>query len=140
MLHIRDDAFAQLGDRNLADGKVEGAAPAFTITKVTENPDPRILRRISGTFTVPCYLDQPGCPPGARFNYASAAKDALPAQRAGNTQTASFECAIPTAAGRWSRARLAHRQRLSERTRRHICTATGPACRPGDTNGCTGPA
>ena len=98
MLHIRDDAFAQLGDRNLADGKVEGAAPAFTITKVTENPDPRILRRISGTFTVPCYLDQPGCPPGARFNYASAAKDALPAQRAGNTQTASFECAIPTAA------------------------------------------
>ncbi len=98
MLHIRDDAFAQLGDRNLADGKIEGTAPAYTITKVTENPDPRILRRISGTFTVPCYLNQPGCPPGARFNYASAAKDALPAQRAGNTQTASFECAIPTAA------------------------------------------
>ena len=98
MLRIRDDAFAQLGDRDLADGKVEGNAPAFTITAVKDNPDPRILRRISGTFTVPCYLDQPGCPPGARFNYAGRGKDALPAQRPGNTQTASFECAIPQAA------------------------------------------
>jgi hypothetical protein len=100
MLHIRDDAFAQLGDRNLADGRIEGRAPAYTITKVTENPDPRILRRISGTFTVPCYLDKPGCPPGAAFNYTSGAKDALPAQIAGNTQTANFECAIPNAATR----------------------------------------
>ena len=75
MLHIRDDAFAQLGDRNLADGRIEGNAPAYTITKVTENPDPRILRRIAGTFTVPCYLDRPGCPPPARrFNYASRAQ------------------------------------------------------------------
>ena len=98
MLHIRDDAFAQLGDRNLADGRVEGTAPAYTITKVTENPDPRILRRISGTFTVPCYLNRPGCPPGAAFNYASRAKDALPTQRPVNTQTANFECAIPNAA------------------------------------------
>jgi hypothetical protein len=98
MLHIRDDAFAQLGDRNLADGKVEGGAPQYTITNVVDNPDPRILRRISGTFQVPCYLDQPGCPPGSRFNYASKAKDALPAQRPGNTQTARFECAIPVAA------------------------------------------
>jgi hypothetical protein len=98
MLHIRDDAFAQLGDRDLADGRVEGRAPAFAVTKVVDNPDPRILRRISGTFTVPCYLNRPGCPPGSRLNYASRAKDALPAQRPGNTQTATFECAIPVAA------------------------------------------
>ena len=56
------------------------------------------MRRISGTFTVPCYLNVQGCPPGAKFNYASKGKDALPAQRSGNTQTAKFECAIPVAA------------------------------------------
>ena len=98
MLHIRNDAFAQLGDRNLADGRIEGNAPQFTVTNVVANPDPRILRHISGTFTVPCYLNAPGCPPGATFNYASRAKDALPAQRPGNTQTAKFECEIPVAA------------------------------------------
>ena len=35
MLHIRNDAFAQLGDRNLRDLKVAGKAPKFTIDKVT---------------------------------------------------------------------------------------------------------
>ena len=98
MLKIRNDAFAQLGDKNLADGKVEGSAPKYTITKVVENPDAQILRRISGTFTVPCYLNVQGCPPGARFHYSSKAKDALPTQLPGNTQTAKFECAIPRAA------------------------------------------
>jgi hypothetical protein len=98
MLHIRDDAFRQLGDTDLADRQIQGTAPAYTITKIVENPDPRILRHISGTFTVPCYLNQPGCPPGSHFNYTSGAKDALPAQRPGNTQTATFECEIPNAA------------------------------------------
>ena len=78
MLKIRNDAFAQLGDTNLADGKVEGSAPKYTITKVVDNPDAQILRRISGTFTVPCYLNVQGCPPGARFHYSSKEKDALP--------------------------------------------------------------
>ena len=98
MLKIRNDAFAQLGDNNLADGKVEGSAPKYTITKVVDNPDAQILRRISGTFTVPCYLNVQGCPPGARFHYSSKKKDALPTQLPGNTQTAKFECAIPRAA------------------------------------------
>ena len=98
MLHIRDDAFKQLGDTNLADGQIQGGAPQYTITNVVDNPDPRILRRISGTFQVPCYLDKPGCPPGSRFHYSSKAKDALPTQLPGNTQTAQFECAIPVAA------------------------------------------
>ena len=40
MLHIRNDAFAQLGDRNLADGKVEGSAPQYTITKRRRQPRP----------------------------------------------------------------------------------------------------
>jgi hypothetical protein len=98
MLHIRDDAFKQLGDTNLADGQIAGSAPQYTVTNIVDNPDPRVLRRISGTFQVPCYLDQPGCPPGSRFHYSSQAKDALPTQLPGNTQTAKFECVIPVAA------------------------------------------
>ena len=34
MLHIRDDAFAQLGDTNLSDGVVQGTAPSFTVDTV----------------------------------------------------------------------------------------------------------
>ena len=30
MLSIRNNAFAQLGDHNLADVKVQGSAPAYT--------------------------------------------------------------------------------------------------------------
>jgi hypothetical protein len=36
MLHIRDDAFAGLGDTDLADLQVEGDAPPFTITRTTD--------------------------------------------------------------------------------------------------------
>lgn len=55
-LHIRDDAFARLGDGDLADHDVDGAAPAYEITSVTEHPDADTLRRIEGTVTVPSYL------------------------------------------------------------------------------------
>jgi hypothetical protein len=101
MLKIRNDAFKQLGDTNLADGKIAGRTPAYTITSVqnfTADQDPKIARRISGTFTVPCYLDKPGCPPGARFHYSSASKDALPTQMPGNVQQAVFQCNIPRVA------------------------------------------
>ena len=41
LLHMRDDAFAQLGDTNLADGVVQGDAPAFAIDSVrTRGPEP----------------------------------------------------------------------------------------------------
>ncbi|HSO00464.1 MAG TPA: hypothetical protein VLS89_19365, partial [Candidatus Nanopelagicales bacterium] len=50
MLHIRDDAFVNLG----------AAAPAFTVTQVIQNPDANRSRRIIGTFTVPNYLNQAG--------------------------------------------------------------------------------
>jgi hypothetical protein len=85
MLHIRDDAFHQLA----------GGAPAFQVTGVTDYTtaqDPRIARHVSGTFSVPSYLDQPGGPPGSRFNLGT---DGLPAQMPGNVQTANFECNIP---------------------------------------------
>ena len=35
-LSMRDDAFAQLGDTDLADGVIQGAPPAFTIDQVTD--------------------------------------------------------------------------------------------------------
>ncbi len=101
LLKIRDDAFAQLGDRNLKDGVIQGSAPGFSVTSVqnfTPAQDARIARTISGTFTVPCYLDRPGCPPGSRYHYSSSKKDALPTQISGNVTQAPFQCNIPRAA------------------------------------------
>ena len=98
MLAIRDDAFAKLGDRNLADGKVAGSAPQFTVSNV-ENFTPAqnvsLLRRVTGTFRVPCYLTSVGCAPGGRFNLGSRG---VPVQRAGSFQSANFTCVIPRSA------------------------------------------
>jgi hypothetical protein len=107
MLHIRDDAFAQLGDTNLADLKVQGRSPAFAVTKVedfTPDQNANIARRVTGTVTVPCYLDKPGCPPGSRFHIT---KGFLPSQLPGNTYAAPFVCVIPRAATAGAPARLA---------------------------------
>src|ERR1700736_2286277 len=43
MLAIRNDAFAQLGDHNLADGKVRGQAPSFAVTS-TDQLTPQLRR------------------------------------------------------------------------------------------------
>jgi hypothetical protein len=56
VLAIRDDAFAALGDTDLADRSVAGTAPAHRITKVTEVSDGPTMRRVEGTITVPNYL------------------------------------------------------------------------------------
>jgi hypothetical protein len=101
LLSIRNDAFRQLGDTDLADGKVQGKAPNYTITEIkdfTPDQNAKLLRTVKGTFEVPCYLNQPGCPPGARFHYSSSAKEALPTQTPGNVQVAKFQCNIPRAA------------------------------------------
>ena len=55
-LAIRDDAFAQLGDTDLADLQVQGDAPAMTVTGVV---DEGTTRTIHGTVTVPNYLTTP---------------------------------------------------------------------------------
>lgn len=84
-LAMRDDALSKLGDRS----------PAFTVSAVTDftaEQDPRIARRVEGTFRVPSYLDQPGGPPGSGLNYGP---DGLPAQLPGNEQVAPFRCEIP---------------------------------------------
>jgi hypothetical protein len=95
MLHIRDDAFAQLGDRNLRDLKVAGKAPKFTIDKVTNYTaaeDTRIARQVEGTMTVPCYLTK-ACAPGGEFTFD---KHGLPKRH--GTTTATFICRIPRSA------------------------------------------
>jgi hypothetical protein len=54
-LHIRDDAFARLGDHDLADEIVEGDSPAVAVTDVIEGSG-STLATIHGTVTVPNYL------------------------------------------------------------------------------------
>ena len=92
LLHMRDDAFAQLGDTTLADGVVQGTAPAFDVTQVDTNPNTEIARRVRGTFTVPCYLTN-GCQPPATMNLN---QNGDPVQN--GTYTANFDCTIPHAA------------------------------------------
>jgi hypothetical protein len=95
LLAMRNDAFAQLGDTTLADGVVQGRAPAFTVDEVIDTPDdPLIRRRVNGTFAVPCYMDQAGCPVGARLNLVGD----TPTQQPGNVQRARFDCIVPHAA------------------------------------------
>lgn len=77
MVSIRDQALAAVG----ADG------PTYTITKVTDNPNPYIRRRIQGNMTVPLYLTtpstcpmvngqlEPGCP-GSDINRDASGKPA----------------------------------------------------------------
>ncbi|MBW3664896.1 MAG: hypothetical protein KY469_17495 [Actinobacteria bacterium] len=115
MLHIRDDAFAQLGDSNLADLEVAGAAPTFVVDEITqslpcrvefdvppvdcdeEELDPRVLRRVEGRVIVPCYLDAPGCVPGSRFAFAGL-DDNTPLRIPGNVAAAPFTCNVPAGA------------------------------------------
>ena len=95
MLAIRDDAFAQLGDTNLADVTVQGNSPSFTVDSVqtfTPAEDPEMARRVQGTFTVPCYL-VPSCAPGGTFQLGP---NGLPSQN--GTWTANFNCMVPRVA------------------------------------------
>jgi hypothetical protein len=111
MLSIRDRAFAELGDNDLADGVVQGASPQFQINpNGTPNdglPDGVIdyptqtgdgvenIRTVNGTFTVPCFLSRNGCPSGSTFELDA---DQKPVRIPGNTMTARFTCNIPRSA------------------------------------------
>ncbi len=104
MLSIRNQAFAQLGDTNLADVKVQGRAPAYTVDSVAQlNPQ---IKTVKGSFQVPCYLTTCGPTATTGFHYSSRKPDALPTQIAGNTATAQFDCIVPTSAGRSTPARI----------------------------------
>jgi len=110
MLHIRNDALAQLGDTTPGDGVMDGTPPSFTITdvKTVDEPSPSAghealtgshavqnVREVTGTIQVPCYLDQIGCPSGSKFNLDA---HGVPQQIPGNTYTANFTCNIPMSA------------------------------------------
>jgi hypothetical protein len=117
LLAIRDDAFHQLGDDNLADGIVEGKSPSFTVDSVTNYPPTdsdgnrtQIARQITGHFTVPCYIapscepptkcDQVSqgvfndCPTPGQFALDPTNPDAKPQQVAGQTYSANFICNV----------------------------------------------
>jgi hypothetical protein len=103
MLKIRDNAFSQRGDTNLKDNTAAGTAPPFTVDNVTPNPATGIMSEVTGTFTVPCYLNDTGCSPtptsstdGGGFHYSSNGPNALPTQKTGNTATAQYDCIIPS--------------------------------------------
>jgi hypothetical protein len=123
MLSIRDDAFGQLGDADLSDLDVQGDAPQFQVTSVqnfTPDQNPRLLREVLGTFTVPCYLTTASCTIGGGFHYSSTNPDATPTQLPGNTGTAQFDCIIPRAAeGTTARASLYGHGLLGSRTEVH---------------------
>ena len=82
MLHMRDDAYGQLGD----------GVPSFTVTHVDEDVSADVLRRVQGTFAVPSYLTGTGAP-GSRLVLGP---DGLPG-RTGTFQ-AEFRCLIPRSA------------------------------------------
>ena len=114
LLSIRNDAFKRLGDTNLKDMRIQGGSPAFQLTSVTDVPpcDPAgcqqgqdnfIARRVAGTVTVPCYLNQAGCPPGSRFAFRGKGL-ALPSPGS-NTIKANFVCNIPRSASAAAPAR-----------------------------------
>jgi hypothetical protein len=95
-LSIRDAAFAELADGDLADMRVEGRAPTFEVTGTTNftpAQNSRIARRVEGTITVPCFTAAPGCPPGSAFAFAPGSN--VPQGIPGNTMRANFICNIP---------------------------------------------
>ncbi len=58
-LNMRDEAFALLGDTDLADASIQGDAPTFTITEVIERTPAEsrgTARTVKGTVTVPNFL------------------------------------------------------------------------------------
>jgi hypothetical protein len=113
LLAMRNDAFKQLGDTNLTDGVVQGNSPAFTIDSVsdlTPSQDSKVARRISGHFTVPCYI-APSCEPPTKCDKVSQGfvndcptpgqfaldptnPDAVPSQTPGQTYQANFICNV----------------------------------------------
>ena len=96
VLHIRDEAFADLG----------AAAPAYTVDEVIDfspcgddgcqdGEDEQISRQISGTFMVPNFLASDEGGPGSPFFYDEP-DDGLPDRIGGdNLFSAGFVCRVP---------------------------------------------
>jgi hypothetical protein len=83
LLHLRDDAFERL----------DGRAPAFTVTEVAPSEREGIAREVSGTYEVPLYLTDGGRP-GSEL--ALEGPGGVPAHT--GTYTAPFRCIVPSSA------------------------------------------
>ncbi len=115
-LATRDDALLRIGDDTPGDpidgdesgddtpedGVVDGDAPEFVITGVSD-PAGNILRQVDGELTnVPCYLDSPDCAPGSKFTFGPGEDDPTLAPTsfadddgAGSGTGVKFRCIIP---------------------------------------------
>jgi hypothetical protein len=120
MLAIRDAAFAELGDTDLADRRIDGRVPRYTINPdlpdglpeqlreqdgIVDYPDGPIERKVHGKLTVPCFLSTPGCLTGGQFLLGP---DGLPRRLPGNTALYDFTCNIPRRTGRLRPALYGH--------------------------------
>ncbi len=82
LLHMRDDAFAELDD----------GAPAFTVSSDEPSDRAGIAREVAGTLEVPSYLTGDG----AAGSELELDDDGLPVRT--GTYTANFRCIVPTTA------------------------------------------
>jgi hypothetical protein len=98
LLAIRDAAFAQLGDTNLGDGKVQGGVPPFTVTGTTSVtwPNGKTGTEVVGSFQVPCYLQT--CGDSATTGFASGGGGLYGTPAQSGVGTAGFECDVPSTA------------------------------------------
>jgi hypothetical protein len=117
MLAIRNNAFAQLGDKDLSDLKVQGRAPAFAITSsmpLTSSSGTPVTAAngdtftvVQGTYQVPCYLKVCGASATAGFHYGpGGGLYRTPTQIKGNVATTNLECLVPSAATALTPARI----------------------------------
>lgn len=93
ILTMRDRSFAALGDTDLADTIIQGAAPAYEITSVAPVGDANIATKILGTVSVPLYMDTPAG--SSRMLYGL---DGLPMENPAGPVDVEFECQIPKSA------------------------------------------
>jgi hypothetical protein len=123
--HMRDIAFEQLGDTDLADGRPDGDAPTYEITEIEQRPDDVAIR---GTIEVPSFLtlpqDLPRVPPdeveehvgtgvqqhlpGSRLYYGTptpAPMDLPEINPVAPTMEAEFACFLPNQAAAGDPAR-----------------------------------
>ena len=138
---MRDDAFAQLGDRNLADGVVQGA-------RAGASRSTRLARRRRREVRRPLRAGARGHDHGpvlprparlrARRRASTSAPDGLPAQLPGNVLTAHFICVVP-AHGDRRRAGAAVPLRPRPARQRPTRSSTSPTCRrwPTSTTSCS---
>jgi len=101
VLHMRNTAFALLGDTTMADRIVQGSAPAFTVdsSEIIDEGEFGRFRRVQGTIEAPNFMTLPQgiadplSLPAARLNYGA---DGMPAVNAAfPTATFTYTCDVP---------------------------------------------